>query len=88
MRVEDTLLEVAKISILNRFDNSFKIDKADLLNRYKVLATIGACFVTINLNGRLRGCIGSLVAHKNLLDDVIFHFSLIQLLIYINELLN
>ena len=42
MRVEDTLLEVAKISILNRFDNSFKIDKTDLLNRYKGLGTIGA----------------------------------------------
>ena len=71
MRVEDTLLEVAKTSILNRFDNSFKIDKADLLSRHKILSSNGACFVTINLNGRLRGCIGSLVAHKNLLDDVI-----------------
>ncbi len=71
MRVEDTLLEVAKTSILNRFDNSFKIDKADLLSRHKILGSNGACFVTINLNGRLRGCIGSLVAHKNLLDDVI-----------------
>ncbi len=71
MRVEDTLLEVAKTSILNRFDNSFKIDKADILNRYNILGSNGACFVTINLNGRLRGCIGSLVAHKNLLDDVI-----------------
>ena len=71
MRVEDTLLEVAKTSILNRFDNSFKIDKADLLARHKILGSNGACFVTINLNGRLRGCIGSLVAHKNLLDDVI-----------------
>ena len=71
MRVEDTLLEVAKISILNRFDDSFKIDKADLLNRHTILTTHGACFVTINLNGRLRGCIGSLAAHRNLLDDVI-----------------
>jgi hypothetical protein len=71
MRVEDTLLEIAKISILNKFDDSFKIDKADLLNRHTILSRKGACFVTINLNGRLRGCIGSLAAHRNLLDDVI-----------------
>jgi AmmeMemoRadiSam system protein A len=71
MRVEDTLLEIAKISILNKFDDSFKIDKADLLNRHTILSRKSACFVTINLNGRLRGCIGSLAAHRNLLDDVI-----------------
>ena len=38
MRVEDTLLEIAKISILNKFDDSFKIDKADLLNRHTILS--------------------------------------------------
>jgi len=30
----------------------------------------GAAFVTINMNGRLRGCIGSLVAHRPLADDI------------------
>jgi MEMO1 family protein len=30
----------------------------------------GAAFVTINLNGRLRGCIGSLVAHRPVADDI------------------
>ena len=30
----------------------------------------GAAFVTINLRGRLRGCIGSLVAHRPLADDI------------------
>jgi len=34
------------------------------------LAEPGACFVTLTQNGELRGCIGSLQAHRPLLDDV------------------
>lgn len=30
----------------------------------------GACFVTLTQSGELRGCIGSLQAHRSLLDDV------------------
>ncbi len=30
----------------------------------------GACFVTLNMNGSLRGCIGSLEAHRSLLGDL------------------
>lgn len=34
------------------------------------LAEHGACFVTLTQHGALRGCIGSLEAHRPLLDDV------------------
>ncbi|MFZ1385456.1 MAG: AmmeMemoRadiSam system protein A, partial [Propionicimonas sp.] len=34
------------------------------------LAAPGACFVTLTLDGRLRGCIGSLEPHRSLLADV------------------
>lgn len=34
------------------------------------LRVAGASFVTLNAQGRLRGCVGSLVAHRSLLDDV------------------
>lgn len=30
----------------------------------------GACFITLKLDGRLRGCIGTLRAHRALLDDI------------------
>lgn len=33
----------------------------------------GACFVTIEKNGRLRGCIGSIVAHRALITDLVEH---------------
>ena len=34
------------------------------------LAEHGACFVTLMQSGELRGCIGSLEAHRSLLEDV------------------
>jgi AmmeMemoRadiSam system protein A len=34
------------------------------------LAEPGACFLTLHSHGRLRGCIGSLEAHRPLLQDV------------------
>ena len=34
------------------------------------LSEHGACFVTLTQSGELRGCIGSLQAHRPLLDDV------------------
>ncbi len=35
-----------------------------------VLEETGACFVTILINSRLRGCIGSVIAHRPLIQDL------------------
>jgi len=35
------------------------------------LTTRRACFVTLNLDGRLRGCIGSIIPHRPLVIDVV-----------------
>ncbi|MBP7770151.1 MAG: AmmeMemoRadiSam system protein A [Aliarcobacter sp.] len=71
MKVEDILLELARNSILNEFTQSFKIDKESLKKEFPLLNEQRACFVTLNLDGNLRGCIGSLVAHQTLLEDII-----------------
>lgn len=71
MTLENTLLEVAQISILNSFNSSFTIDKQSLTKKFPLLLEKRASFVTLNLEGKLRGCVGSLVAHKDLLHDVI-----------------
>jgi uncharacterized protein len=34
------------------------------------LAAPGACFVTLEIDGQLRGCIGSLIAHRPLVVDI------------------
>ncbi|MEO5365598.1 MAG: AmmeMemoRadiSam system protein B [Magnetococcus sp. WYHC-3] len=35
------------------------------------LARLGACFITLTRDGQLRGCIGSLVAHRSLAEDLL-----------------
>ncbi|MBF0416542.1 MAG: AmmeMemoRadiSam system protein B [Magnetococcales bacterium] len=47
------------------------IDKNKWLQTCPELAQTGACFVTLTKKGRLRGCIGSLEAHRSLLDDLL-----------------
>lgn len=37
----------------------------------EVFNETGACFVTLEKHGELRGCIGSIVAHRALIDDLI-----------------
>jgi AmmeMemoRadiSam system protein A len=59
------LLQIARASIASRFGLWFDCrDDADFLYEQR------ACFVTLSLSGQLRGCIGSLQAHRPLLDDV------------------
>lgn len=71
MEKDKILLEIARLSILSEFDSTIKIDKDSLKKEFPFLNEKGACFVTLNLYGRLRGCIGSLIAHRTLIDDII-----------------
>jgi len=63
-------LSIARESILKRF-SGLEMDKKALLATYPELSKPKATFVTLTLHGQLRGCIGSLVAHRSLLDDLI-----------------
>jgi len=65
------LLQIAKNSILSHLGVAYKPDKEKLLHEYPFLAKDGATFVTLHKSGALRGCIGSIVAHQNLLEDLI-----------------
>ena len=44
---------------------------AELAQRHTWLQEKAACFVTLTQDGQLRGCIGTLEAHRSLLEDVI-----------------
>ncbi|MEW5832841.1 MAG: AmmeMemoRadiSam system protein A [Campylobacterota bacterium] len=63
-------VHVARAAIQSRLEGSH-IDKNVFLSELPSLANSGACFVTLNLHGRLRGCIGSLISHRPLIDDLI-----------------
>lgn len=65
------LLEIAKKSIEKKFNPNIKINKNELLENFPFLNQNGATFVTLTLNNRLRGCIGSLQAYRSLFDDLV-----------------
>jgi AmmeMemoRadiSam system protein A len=65
------LLALAQKSIESHFDDEVTFDKESLLKNYSILNEQRATFVTLTLDGKLRGCIGSLIAHRTLLEDII-----------------
>ena len=71
--MDEVLLALAKNSILEEFDNKHKIDKEAMIREYPKLQEKRAVFVTLNLHGELRGCIGSLIPHRSLIDDIIYN---------------
>ena len=79
------LYEGNKNDYIARYHSGFIIDLCKLIvnSEYnekpmsiiypQVFDQPGACFVTIEEHGRLRGCIGSIIAHQPLINDLIAH---------------
>jgi len=63
-------IAIAREAIISKFDGS-DVPKYAYLNEYPQLGANKATFVTLTLHGQLRGCIGSLIAHRPLIDDLI-----------------
>ncbi|CAA6816015.1 MAG: COG2078: Uncharacterized ACR [uncultured Campylobacterales bacterium] len=72
-RDQDLIKTIAQLSILEEFDPIRTLNESFVLTSLPSLEQIGACFVTINLNNQLRGCIGSLEAHRSLYEDIVFN---------------
>lgn len=68
--MKEVLLNLARDSIKSYFSGG-RVDTFALLEEYPQLQEEGACFITLTQDDRLRGCIGSIIAHRSLLDDVI-----------------
>ncbi len=66
------LPKIAKEAIKAKLEGR-ELDKEALRKKYPFLNKSGAVFVTIEKNHNLRGCIGSIIAHRSLLDDVIIN---------------
>jgi AmmeMemoRadiSam system protein B/AmmeMemoRadiSam system protein A len=65
------MVKIAKEAIKEVLLKKPLLDKVALLNSHPELARKGAVFVTLGQREKLRGCIGSLVAHRVLLEDII-----------------
>lgn len=72
----DVLLKLARAAIRERLhiEHPTAADStASILAANPWLNESGACFVTLTEGGRLRGCIGSLAAHRSLGKDIAAH---------------
>ena len=58
--------------VKNVLKASFTNDKI-VIDYPQIFDEFGACFVTLEKSGRLRGCIGSIVAYQPLINDLINH---------------
>ncbi len=71
--LDTILLRIAKSAILSKFDNKQVLDKEKLLREYPFLKKDAAVFVTLKYDNDLRGCIGSIIAHRTLFDDIVYN---------------
>ncbi|RRS31914.1 MAG: hypothetical protein P794_02750 [Epsilonproteobacteria bacterium (ex Lamellibrachia satsuma)] len=71
--MHDILISLAKAAILVALGQPENFDLEGALQKYPQLKEDGAAFVTLNKrsNDQLRGCIGSLQAHRPLYKDII-----------------
>lgn len=67
--MKEVLLSLARAAIKSSFLNG-EVDTS-FVDEYPELQEQGASFVTLTQDGQLRGCIGSIIAHRPLLDDII-----------------
>ena len=69
--MQNVILDIAKNAIKDGFSHTSTLDTKALLEHHPEFAKPKATFVTLTLDHQLRGCIGSLIAHRPLLDDLI-----------------
>ena len=71
--MKNILLKIARASILEEFEGKKLINKEELIKEYPFLSEERATFVTLKIDGNLRGCIGSILPRMSLIDDVIYN---------------
>jgi AmmeMemoRadiSam system protein B/AmmeMemoRadiSam system protein A len=65
----ELLLDVCQKSIFSGLETG-KPFKPEVVDFADVLQQSGASFVTLEIDGELRGCIGSIIAHQSLIEDI------------------
>ena len=65
------ILNIARGAISDKLFGTKSIDKEDIIKKIPNFRKMGATFVTLTIDGNLRGCIGSLVPRRAMLDDIL-----------------
>ena len=65
------LIKLARMAILEEFEGKKLIDREEWISKYPYLKEERASFVTLKIRGNLRGCIGSILPHRPLIDDIV-----------------
>ncbi len=71
--MHQVILAIAKQAIQDEFNHTHTLNVQEMVERYPDFAKPKATFVTLTLDKQLRGCIGSLIAHRSLLEDLIYN---------------
>jgi len=71
--INKMLINIAKGAIYDKLYGANTIDKDDIVKKIPNLAKLAATFVTLTIDGELRGCIGTLVPNKAMLDDILIN---------------
>lgn len=72
MTLHETLLKLARASIEEAFGHPMPFERHALSAKFPALREKRATFVTLKMDGdALRGCIGSIVPHTSLYEDVV-----------------
>lgn len=72
MTLQQALLMLARASIEEAFGHPMPIDKSTLAAQFPEVEEERATFVTLKVDGKeLRGCIGSIIPHTSLYDDIV-----------------
>ncbi|MCD6258728.1 MAG: AmmeMemoRadiSam system protein A [Helicobacteraceae bacterium] len=69
--VPTLFLSIAKNTLLEHFGLASGVDKESCIKKEPLLSEEGASFVTLHKDGTLHGCIGSIIAHRPLFDDLV-----------------
>ena len=64
----DFLIQLCKLSVKSKLEPI-----KEQISYKKIFDEAGASFVTIEKQGNLRGCIGSIIAHRPLIEDIILN---------------
>ena len=69
--MDNIIKDLAIRAIQNKLNGTTIPSKFDIVKQFPQFVLPKATFVTLKKDGRLRGCIGSLVAHRELYNDII-----------------